>query len=296
MAGRGRLSKFGIAALTLALLVGAAGFVGLRPAARAAGVPFQAFLTSGASQVIPPGYSRRAECAFDERSSRLDCTASVPGDQVIAVHVHEGGAGQDGPAVATLQPAGQDRYSGGLVLSGAQVALLLGGQLYVDEHVAGDPQLTFRGQLTQSGGAGTSRALAGTPVGPTPTPPPAPTVSPPGPGANICGGESHAGGETVKVLDRLEVLLPQQGRFVVSFGVSDPGGEFVRVCYVEGNSAAFFDTETGRLRSLVINDPTAEPVLRAVVVTVIATPTPPASVSRPAPRLGPPNTGSGGLR
>src|SRR5581483_3898650 len=165
----------------------------------------------GASQVIPPGYSRRAECAFDERSSRLDCTASVPGDQVIAVHVHEGGPGQDGPAVATLQPAGQDRYSGGLVLSGAQVALLRGGQLYVDEHVAGDPQLTFRGQLTQSLGAGVSRALTGTPVGPTPTlAPPPPAVSSPGPGANICGGEPHAGGETVQVLGRLEVLLPPQ--------------------------------------------------------------------------------------
>jgi len=105
----------------------------------------------------------------------------------------------------------------------------------------------------------------------------------------------------VTVLDRVQVALPPGGHFIVTFGVRDPGGEFIRVCYVEGDSAAFFRTDTGALDSLVLNHPSAEAVLRAVRVSVIATPTPVlATRSAPTPTstasVSPPGTGSGGLR
>ena len=50
---------------------------------------------------------------------------------------------------------------------------------------------------------------------------------------------AYAAGQIVDVLN-LRVRLPASGTYDVNFGIADPGGEFDRVCYVEGNAAIFF--------------------------------------------------------
>jgi hypothetical protein len=136
---------------------------------------------------------------------------------------------------------------------------------------------------------GAARAQTPTPA-PTPTPtptvfpPPAPLIPPPGSGS-ICVSQ-YDGGQTVTpvlpVRALFQITLPPGGHYSVNGGIADPGGEFVRVCYVEGNSAIFFNPE-GRETSRVVNNPSANRVLDEIArgVNVSAPPSPPQTISPP---------------
>jgi hypothetical protein len=95
---------------------------------------------------------------------------------------------------------------------------------------------------------------------------PAGQIATPGPpGSNICAAGQYTGGQTV-IIRNLEITLPAGGDYQANFGIADPGGEFVRVCYVQGNSATF--NLEGRETSRVVNDPTANAVLDQVAASV----------------------------
>src|SRR5689334_17874374 len=110
---------------------------------------------------------------------------------------------------------------------------------------------------------------AQTPVSPAPTPTviaiPIPRPAPPGSGS-ICEAPTHAGSQTVVPFfppgATFQIALPP-GKFAIGGGISDPGGQFIRVCYLEGNSAIFFDLQ-GRETSRIVNNPGASSVLDAI--------------------------------
>ena len=120
--------------------------------------------------------------------------------------------------------------------------------------------LTFAGLLGfQVAGAQTPPSPAATAT--PPVLPPPPVVGPPG--SPICTAQ-YSGGQTISpilpVRATFQITLPPGGSYGVSGGIADPGGEFVRVCYVEGNSAIFFNLE-GRETSRAVNNPSANAVL-----------------------------------
>jgi hypothetical protein len=91
-----------------------------------------------------------------------------------------------------------------------------------------------------------------------------PTPGPPG--SNICGAGQYTGGQTV-VVRNLEITFPSGGDYTAHSGLADPGGEFVRACYVQGNSAIFFNLE-GRETSRVVKDPAANSTLDQIAASV----------------------------
>ncbi|MPZ50249.1 MAG: hypothetical protein GEU75_13295 [Dehalococcoidia bacterium] len=77
---------------------------------------------------------------------------------------------------------------------------------------------------------------------------------------------NYTGGQTINVRG-LSIALPAGGDYSVIGGIADPGGEFVRVCYAQGNSAIFFNlsgVETDR----IVNSPSAEAVLNEIAASV----------------------------
>ena len=95
----------------------------------------------------------------------------------------------------------------------------------------------------------------------TPPVPPPPAVGPPG--SPICTAQ-YGGGQTISpilpVRATFQITLPAGGTYGVNAGIADPGGEFVRVCYVEGDSAIFFNLQ-GRETSRAVSIPSANAVL-----------------------------------
>jgi hypothetical protein len=86
------------------------------------------------------------------------------------------------------------------------------------------------------------------------------------------------------VASTFQIALPA-GNFAITGGIADPGGEFVRVCYIEGNSAIFFNPQ-GRETSRFVNNPSATPVLDQIARGLRVTPA----------AFRPPETGDAGLR
>jgi hypothetical protein len=72
-------------------------------------------------------------------------TAGIAG---TAAHIHEAGAGKNGPVVVPLTKSG-DTYSvpAGAKLSAAQVESLKAGNLYINVHTAANPNGEIRAQL-----------------------------------------------------------------------------------------------------------------------------------------------------
>ena len=88
------------------------------------------------------------------------------------------------------------------------------------------------------------------------------------PGGPICSAQgAYPGGQIVDALN-LRIRLPATGTYNVNFGISDPGGEFIRVCYVEGNAAIFFARD-GRETSRRLTD-TSSPAMVMPVFDEIA--------------------------
>jgi hypothetical protein len=144
---------------------------------------------------------------------------------------------------------------------------------------------------------------------PTPVQPSsAPAVPLPGSGS-ICAPAQYQGGQSV-IVDNLLVTFPGDGGYTAGGGIADPGGEFVRVCFVQGDSVIFFDL-SGNERSRIVNVPSANAVLDEIARSIrrvgpsptpasslrqiqqtptpVATPTPAATIRAPA-------TGNAGLR
>jgi hypothetical protein len=73
-------------------------------------------------------------------------TAGITG---TAAHIHEAGAGKNGPVLIPLTKSG-DTYSvpPGTKLSPAQVESLKAGNLYINVHTAANPNGEIRAQLT----------------------------------------------------------------------------------------------------------------------------------------------------
>src|SRR2546423_2389371 len=117
-------------------------------------------------------------------------------------------------------------------------------------------------------GVGSAKPQSPTLLAPTPTLIVVPIPSPPPPGSGtICGTATHTGGQTVSPFfppsATFQIALPT-GLFAIGGGLSDPGGEFVRVCYVEGNSVIFFNPQ-GQETTRIVNNPSAGAVLDEVV-------------------------------
>lgn len=72
-------------------------------------------------------------------------TAGIPG---TAAHIHEAGAGKNGPVVVALTKSG-DTYSvpPGTKFSAAQLESLKAGNLYINVHTAANPNGEIRAQL-----------------------------------------------------------------------------------------------------------------------------------------------------
>jgi hypothetical protein len=143
---------------------------------------------------------------------------------------------------------------------------------------------------------------------PSPTPGPlTPVVPTPGGTGDICGTPQYAGGQTINVLN-LRIVLPTAGDFTANFGVSNPGGQFVRVCFVQGNSAVVFNLE-GKETNRIVNSSSAAEMLDQVVRSVQVVPstaipataqpstaTPAAPTPTTSGPISPPSTGNAGLR
>jgi hypothetical protein len=152
--------------------------------------------------------------------------------------------------------------------------------------------LSARGTLAQTPLATPTTAATVGPPTPTATQVPIQTLPPPGTGS-ICVSQ-YSGGQTVSptlsVNATFQISLPAGGNYGIGGGIADPGGEFVRVCYVEGNSAIFFDP-MGRETSRVVNSQAANAVLDQIAREIRVVPSSPATISPPlsqTPRPGPP--------
>jgi hypothetical protein len=144
---------------------------------------------------------------------------------------------------------------------------------------------------------------------PTPVQPSsAPAVPLPGSGS-ICAPAQYQGGQSV-IVDNLLITFPGDGGYTAGGGIADPGGEFVRVCFVQGDSAIFFDL-SGNERSRIVNVPSANAVLDEIarsIRLVGPSPTPasslrqiqqtatPVATPTPAGTIRAPTTGTAGLR
>lgn len=121
--------------------------------------------------------------------------------------------------------------------------------------------------LTASSGALLAVEETPAPLPPPVTPTPGPTTSGPSlvnpTGGPVCSAQgAYPAGQIVDVLN-LRIRLPATGTYNVNFGIADPGGEFIRVCYVEGNAAIFFARD-GRETSRRLSDSSAPSLVTPV--------------------------------
>lgn len=99
---------------------------------------------TGLSSPVEPGQHEEPELAD---------AAEKP--EPAGIHLHQGGAGEVGPAVFALEARlGEDGRSGAFVgnfeLNEQQIGQLTGGQFYLDIHTADHPEGELRGQLERA--------------------------------------------------------------------------------------------------------------------------------------------------
>ena len=108
------------------------------------------------------------------------------------------------------------------------------------------------------------------------------------PGQPLCQSQNaHAGGQAVDALN-LRIRLPASGTYNVNSGIADPGGEFVRVCYVEGDAAIFFGRdgrETVRRLSATSSPSAVNPIFDEITrnLILLSPPPPPRPLCLPQP-------------
>lgn len=111
------------------------------------------------SNEVPPATSNGYGLAlftFNTETRELDYEVrmfGLPLDQVTASHIHRAAPGVAGPPVFTLASAPFAVVSGTVTLSGADVADLKAGNLYVNIHSVANPAGFARGQVKLPGSA-----------------------------------------------------------------------------------------------------------------------------------------------
>lgn len=104
----------------------------------------------GASEVPPVATSAtgRGQIAV-QRDRSVSGNVQVSGFAPTVAHIHEAAAGKNGPPVVTLNKTASDSFAvpDGSVLSEAQYASYLAGNLYFNVHSAQHPNGEIRGQI-----------------------------------------------------------------------------------------------------------------------------------------------------
>ncbi|GGG29980.1 CHRD domain-containing protein [Hymenobacter glacieicola] len=84
---------------------------------------------------------------YNKTTRELNYTVTYQGMTATSGHFHRGAAGVDGNAFVTYANAGTPPITGTTVLSEADAALLMKGEVYVNLHTTANPKGEIRGQV-----------------------------------------------------------------------------------------------------------------------------------------------------
>lgn len=102
------------------------------------------------TNVVPPAAPAAPVVAWASLlgpQGSLLLAAHLPGSAATAVHLHRGAAGQNGPILASLAPAGASWLGFSINMLDADLVELARGGLYIDVHTAAQPAGALRDQL-----------------------------------------------------------------------------------------------------------------------------------------------------